>query len=93
MEDCNEIAEEIAYNSLVTCSNGAHDPETGAGSHAWVIASAVRGTISSGSGPDDGHLDLMFSYLSELGGILALLYIIYRVCLYYKLTRLHIFDV
>jgi len=72
--------EEIGYNSLVTCSNGAHDADTGTGSHAWVLASAVRGTMSSGSGTDDGHPDFMS------GGILALLYIIYCICLYYDIS-------
>jgi hypothetical protein len=51
-----------------------------------VLASAVRGTVSSGSGVDDGHPALMSSYRSELGGILALLYIIYRICKYYDLS-------
>jgi len=86
MEACDEIAEEISYNSLVTCSDRAHNPDTSTGSHAWVLASAVRGTMSSGSGVDDGHPALMSSYWSELGGVLALLCIIYRICKYYDLS-------
>jgi hypothetical protein len=38
-----------------------------------------------GAGRSDGHPALMSSYRAELGGILASLYLIFRVCNYYQL--------
>jgi hypothetical protein len=35
---------------------------------------------------DEGHPDLLSSYRSKLGGILASLYIIHRICQYYRTT-------
>jgi hypothetical protein len=43
-------------------------------------------TIASGVGPDDGKPALISSYQSELGGILASMYIFYRFCNYYKIS-------
>jgi hypothetical protein len=43
-------------------------------------------TIASGSGPDHTSKPCMSSYRSELGGILAALYIIHRICQYYQIS-------
>jgi hypothetical protein len=56
------------------------------GSHGWVFSSAAHNYIATGAGPDDGHPTSMSSYISELGSILAALYIIHRICDYYEIT-------
>jgi hypothetical protein len=43
--------------------------------------------IAAGAGPADGHPLLMSSYRTELGGLLAVLYIIHRICHHYQVTQ------
>jgi hypothetical protein len=43
----------------------------GVGYHGWIIATRDEQILLSGGGPDDGPADLMSSYQSELGGIMA----------------------
>jgi hypothetical protein len=43
----------------------------GVGYHGWIIATRDKQTLLSGGGPDDGPADLMSSYRSELGGLVA----------------------
>jgi hypothetical protein len=81
------MAEELQYNALLACSNGAHCPHTNTASHSWVFASKVRHTLTEGAGPDNSLPELMSSYWSELGGLLAVLYIIYRICHYYQIQE------
>ncbi len=83
---CEQIKAEILDDSLLTCSDGAFCPSTHTGSHCCVFASEICHTIVSGAGPDDEHSTLISSYYSELGGILATLYIIHRICRYYYIT-------
>jgi hypothetical protein len=74
----------IEDGKLLVCSDGAYNPKIGSASHAWIFASEIQPNISSGSGPDDGHPAYLSSYRSELGGILAAIYIIFRICLHYN---------
>jgi hypothetical protein len=43
----------------------------GVGYHGWIIATRDDKILLSGGGPDNGPADLMLSYCSELGGIVA----------------------
>jgi hypothetical protein len=55
--------------------------------HGWVIAGEVQQTIVGGQGPGHGHPDLLNSYRSKLCGLLALYYIVYRVCEYHGIAQ------
>jgi hypothetical protein len=55
---------------------------------SWLgICCEVPGTIAIGSGPSDGHPTLLSSYRSELGRILASLYVIYNICDHYNIQE------
>ena len=55
---------------------------------SWLgICCEVQGTIAIGSGPSDGHPTLLSSYQSELGRILASLYVIYKICDQYNIQE------
>ena len=88
LEDQNglEIAHNIELDTLLVCSDGSHSPESYTGSHGWVMANGGKKLLLQGAGPVDGHPKLTSSYRSELGGLLAVLYTIYRVCQYYQVT-------
>lgn len=74
---------ELQEATLLACSDGAYDTDNGKGSHGWVFASDMEQEITAGAGPDDGHPSLMASYRTELGGLLAVLYIIHCICQHY----------
>lgn len=82
---CEDIAEEIRDSSLLICSDGAYNPLTKSSGHGWVVASEKRHTISSGAGPDHSHPDFLSAYCSELGGIVAVLYLVSRICQCYDI--------
>jgi hypothetical protein len=82
---CDEIAEEIANNTLLTSTDGAYCPNTNKGSHSCVMASKVQYIIAPVAGPDNGHPDLVSSYQSELGGIIATSFIISRIWQHYNI--------
>jgi hypothetical protein len=46
--------------------------------------------LSNGSGPMDGHPELMTPHRTELSGIVALCYIIARICGHYNISSGHI---
>jgi hypothetical protein len=75
--------EELQFKSLLACSDGSHCSITNTVSHSWVFASKVRRDFAKGAGPDNSLPTLMSSFCSELGGLLAIFYIIYRICQYY----------
>jgi hypothetical protein len=81
--ECKNIKDVLDHHLLV-CSDGSYCPKTFTGSHCWVIGDHVS-MISQGAGPTDGHANLLSSYRTELSGIIAALYIIYRICDYYHL--------
>jgi hypothetical protein len=80
------LAHQMELESLLACSDGSFFPEEHTGSHGWVLASTDQQILLQGAGPDDGHPRLMSSYRSELGGLLAVLYTIYRICQHYHVT-------
>jgi hypothetical protein len=79
------INDELKQDSLVACSDGAYDKGEGIASHGWVFASqAVEIVQASGAGPADGHSKLLSSYRAELGGLLTVIYLTYRISQYYQ---------
>jgi len=84
---CTELATTLQEDiELLECSDGSYVEETGDSYHGWILASDKRKTIAEGSGPGHGHPDLLSSYRSELCGILAILYIVQRVCHSHRIT-------
>jgi len=84
-ETCEKISRALADKSLLACSNGSCID--GSGSHGWVIAHDSGDVIAQGSGPTDGHPLLVSSFQAELGGLLAVLHVIHRVCQYYHVQE------
>jgi len=54
---------------------------------ADVLSTSNGETLWLGCGPTDGHPQLTSAFSSELSGILAVLYIIHRICQYYHITK------
>ena len=48
------IAAYIQDSSLLSCSDGSHDPERGKGGHGWLISDSQGHILWSGAGPIDG---------------------------------------
>jgi hypothetical protein len=65
------------------CSDGSKEDNSSA--HGWVISSSTGTIFAKGSGPVDGHTDLLSSFWSELCGLLALLYILHFICYCYNI--------
>ncbi len=76
----------IELETLVTCSDGSFDPENKTGSHGWVLATTDKIILAEGSGPTDGHPASLSSSRAELGGLIAVLYTIYRICQHHNVT-------
>jgi glutaredoxin len=71
-------------NQPVALNQLAHFQEEGAISAGAVFASSLlQQQISTIAGPVDGHPKLVTSFRAELSGIIASLYLIYRVCQFY----------
>jgi len=84
---CTELATVLQNEEeLLCCSDGSYVDDTGASYHGWILASNISKTIAEGSGPGFGHPELLSSYRAELCGILALLYIMQRVCSHHRIT-------
>jgi ribonuclease HI len=81
-----DIATSLELETLVACSDGSYDPNQKIGGHGWVLSTTDRKTILEGAGPADGHPYHMSSYRTELGGLVAVLYIIFRICSHYQVT-------
>jgi hypothetical protein len=81
-----KIATGIELETLITCSDGSFDPQTKKGSHGWVLSDNNKRTLAQGLGPTDGHPTLMSSYRAELGGQIAILYTIYRICQFQQVS-------
>jgi hypothetical protein len=75
-----KIATGIELETLLMCSDGSYDPKTKKGSHGWVLSDTNKTILAQGLGPADGHPTLMSSYRAELGGLIAILYTIHRIC-------------
>jgi hypothetical protein len=84
-EDCDTLAEEIRLSTCLACSYGSHHPVLHLSNHSWVFGNELCQIITTGAGPDDGYPSLLSSYRSELGCILTVLYIVYRICHFYDI--------
>ena len=86
----NEVEQDIATNleleTLVACSDGSFNPDKAVGGHGWIISTKDKQVIIEGAGPADGNPSSMSSYRTELGGLVAVLYIIFRICTHYHIT-------
>ena len=79
------ISKGLEDNTQLACSDGSCID--GSGSHGWVIAHDSGDIIAQGSGPTDSHPSLVSSFREELGGLLAVLYVMHRVCQYYHVQE------
>jgi hypothetical protein len=75
----------MELETIVACSDGYYDPTTQQGSHGCIFANTNQAPIFQGAGPVDCHPPLISSYRSELDGIIAVLHIIYRICMYHEI--------
>jgi ribonuclease HI len=86
-QECQAIAEELQDKTLEVCSDGACDETQALSSHGVVFASGLsHEKVASVAGPVDGHPKMVTSYRAELSGIVAALYIIYRVCQHHQVN-------
>ncbi len=84
---CSDIAEVLKEDlELLCCTDGSFVRETGQCHHGWIISNEVRQTLAEGSGPGHGNTQLLSSYRAELGGLLALLYIVNRISVYHSIS-------
>ena len=91
---CAEVVDALrGGEELLGCTDGSFVEGNGNCYHGWVLASETRRTIVEGSGPGHGCPSLLSSYRAELGGLLALVYIVYRISTFHKVDsgklRLH----
>jgi hypothetical protein len=64
------------------------DTSNAVSSYATVFASnLLQKQIATTAGPVDGHPAMVTLYRAELSGIIATLYIIYRVSCYYNIVE------
>ncbi len=82
---CDDIAEAIQNEALMACSDWAYDRSLEVGSQGWVFRDKIEAILATGSGPRYGNPSMMSSYRTELTGIVAVLYIIYRICQDYNI--------
>jgi len=76
----------IRDGTLLTCSDGSFESETGMASHAWVFSDKHGHLLWGGAGPIDGNPDMGSSYRSELGGALTVLFLLQQIVDYYEIT-------
>jgi hypothetical protein len=75
--------QEIIQEALVACSDGAHGSSSLVASHEWVFGSNTLEMIqATGDGLVDGNTKLILSYRAEISGVVAVLYLTYRICNY-----------
>jgi hypothetical protein len=84
--DTPGIANAIRSSSLLACSDGSFNPQSGQGSHGWVIASTKKQIFLQGTGPMSGHPELSSAYRAELSGLISILYLLSRICNYHNVT-------
>ena len=76
----------IQDGTLLTCSDGSFEPETGMASHAWVFSDKQGHLLWGGAGPIDGNPEMGSSYRSELGGALTVLFLLQQIVEYFEIT-------
>jgi ribonuclease HI len=84
--DTAQIASTLTTGTLLACSDGSFNPRTGSGSHGWVMALPSKEAVLTGSGPMSGDPKLASPYRAELCGLVATLYLIYRICTYHDVS-------
>jgi ribonuclease HI len=80
-----QIVEDIAAGSLLVCSDGSFGGTTGTGTFGWVLATTGRCVRFRNAGPVDCHPDMKSSYRVELSGLLAVSYLLTRICTPHRL--------
>ena len=85
-ETIETIGVYLHKGSLLTCSNGLHEEETGYASHAWVFSDSAGHILWCRFGPIDGHPDMLSSYRSELGGVTTLLFLLWHIVQHLDIT-------
>jgi hypothetical protein len=68
------------------CSDGSFVEEGAQYYHGWIYASEINQTIGEGHGPSHGHHALLSAYRAELGGLLALVYMVARICRFHNIS-------
>jgi len=76
----------IREGSLLTCSDGSHEPEIDFACQAWVFADSTGHILWCGFGPTDGNPSMLSSYRSELAGITELLFLIQLIVQHLEIT-------
>ena len=76
----------IQEGSLLTCSDGSHEPETDSACQAWLFSDQYGHLLWSGAGPTDGNPDMLSSYRSELAGITTILFLLREITNYLEIT-------
>jgi hypothetical protein len=84
---CAEIASALEQDTeLLGCSDGSYVEDSAQCTHGWLFASEIRQVIVEGNGSGHGHPALLSSYRAELGGLLALLYLVYRISTFHQVS-------
>jgi len=66
-------------NSLLLCSDGSYSPIEGTATQSWIFSDTDGFVLWSGAGPIDGHPEWLSSYRPEMGGMVALLFLVLSV--------------
>jgi len=82
--ESERFREAIQMGKLSACSDGSYSE--GKATQGWVVATSSGSVVLKGSGPTDGHPNLLSAFRAEISGLLALLYIIQKKCLFYQIT-------
>jgi hypothetical protein len=77
----------LASKKALACSDGSYDPQYGTGIHGWVFSTDQKEILLQSAGPTDGHPKLNSPYKSEISGLLAVLYITRKICLFHDIME------
>jgi hypothetical protein len=84
--DTTQKASALTSGTLLACSDGFFNPRTGSGRHGWVMALPSKEAVMTGSGPISGDPMIASPYRAELSGLVATLYLIYKICAYHDVS-------
>jgi hypothetical protein len=82
-----QIIDYIIAGSLLVCSDGSFDGTMGTGTFGWVLARTGHCVRFRNAGPVDCHPDMNSSYRAELSGLLAVSYLLTRICTHHWLPN------